>query len=494
MERKTIGSTRRLTALLLLAAMTAATAACSGGGSDAAATSAATSAPTQGETTSAVETVDEFDRSKVKDSLPVDLDFKGEKVRINALNDERYSIDWVAEQTGDIVQDAVYARNRSVEERLNVKLDIALEHEASASKSGPIINAILAGDENLQIVNIAAQAVTAFLKDNMLLNLVDQPYLDFDQPWWNSDIMTLCRIDNQAYFATGEIAFRYINGMAIFVFNTEVAENYGIKGLYDLFFDGGWTYDKLYEYTAMVSKDVDGNGVFDDKDVWGLDTNVGANIDPYYASWDQPLTKTGADGLPVLCANNAKMVQIVEKLYKLYYENKGCYSFNNSASGAIFSAGRALFTANQISYILTDVMRDAGFDFGILTFPKFDEAQDEYYTHNRSGYSLYSIAASAAKPKSAAAVLEAAAAESYRTVTMPYIETALKVKYSRDNDSARVIDVMLGGVKPDFAFYTDIMYILRNVIGGKSKDFASFYAANENTYQKILDDINANFK
>ncbi len=478
----------RITALLLALLLAgSALTACSSGNSDTKDTEQTSSSDTAAET----EPVVEITRENYPDTLP-ELDLKNSTVNVNVISDAAYVVDWVAEQKGDIIEDAVYARNMAVEERLKVKLNVLAAHGARADKAAPVINAILAGDNEIQIVNIAAQSVSSFLQSDLLQNMLSLPYLNFNQPWWNGDTMDVCRFNGQAYFATGEIAFRYLDGMAVYVFNSDVAKQFNITDIYDTFFDGKWTYDKLFAYTEIAHSDLNGDGSMTDADLWGLDTNTGANIDPYYASWDQPITKITTSGYPELCVNSDKMVSVVEKLYKLYNENPGCFNAGKSASGNIFTAGRALFAAQQITFVKK--LRDADFEFGVLTFPKFDENQEKYYTHNRSGYSLYAIANPARDPENAAAVLEAAAAESYRKVTAVYIEEGLKLKYSRDAETGRVIDIMLDGIKPDFAFYTDIMYILREVLASGNANFASFYAANEATYQGILNDMKAKFE
>ena len=44
------------------------------------------------------------------------------------------------------------------------------------------------------------------------------------------------------------------------------------------------------------------------------------------------------------------------------------------------------------------------------------------------------------------------AAETYRTVTPAYFEIALKTKYSRDDDTSRMLDIIVGSVKFDLAY------------------------------------------
>ncbi|MBE6560397.1 MAG: extracellular solute-binding protein [Ruminococcaceae bacterium] len=486
---------RRITAAMLLAALVLPITSCSE--EPAAPDTPDTTAPAVESTTAPVETTQEITRENHPDNLP-ELNLGGRTVNINVNSDALYNIDWVAEQTGDLVQDAVYNRNLAVEERLKVKLNTQMTHGAGTAKAKPLLTAILAGDSEIQIINIAAQDTTKFMQSGILHNLPDLKYLDFDMPWWNQDVMDICTYNGKAFFATGEIAFRYLDGMSVFLFNTKMAEDNNIGDLYQLFFDGKWTYDKMFEYSEAVKKDLNGDGTMTLDDVWGLATNGYANMDPWYASWDQPITKMDKDGFPELCVNNEKMVSMVEKLYKLYWENPGVSTqagtYTNMTYRPIFIDGRALFDADTL-YALK-LLREVPFEFGVLTYPKFDENQENYYTHNRNGYSLYSIASPAKNPDEAAAVLEAAAAESYRSVTKVYLEEGLKLKYSRDSESGKVIDIMLENTKTDFAFFTDIMYILRNVLKNskdQSPNFASFYAANVNTYQAILDQMKAEF-
>jgi len=488
----------RVMAALLLAALVLPIASCSEEPAvpetpDTTASAESTTAPAETEPEPEVE----ITRENYPDTLP-ELDLQNSTVNIYVNTDALYSVDWVAEQTGDLIQDAVYSRNLAVEERLNVKLNPQMIHSSSPAKSQPLLTAIMAGDSEIQIINIAAQSTTMFMQSGVLYNLPDLKYLDFDMPWWNQDVMDICTYNGRAFFATGEIAFRYLDGMSVVLFNTKLAADNNIGDLYQLFFDGKWTYDKMYEYAETAKRDLNGDGSMTLDDMWGLATNGYACMDPWYAAWDHAITKMDTDGFPELCVSDEKMVSMVEKLYKLFWENPGVSTlagtYTNMKFRDVFIDGRALFETDTL-YALT-LMREVPFEFGVLTYPKFDENQENYYTHNRNGYSLYSIASPAKEPDAAAAVLEAAAAESYRSVTKVYLEDGLKLKFSRDSETGKVIDIMLAHTKTDFAFFTDIMYMLRNVLKNsqtQSPNFASFYASNENTYQAILDQMKTEF-
>ena len=67
-----------------------------------------------------VETLDPNDRSLTKDSLPDGLDFGGRKFGVYCASTKRNEefFAGLGEETGEVVEDAVYRRNQTVQERL----------------------------------------------------------------------------------------------------------------------------------------------------------------------------------------------------------------------------------------------------------------------------------------------------------------------------------------------------------------------------------------
>ena len=65
---------------------------------------------------------DEVDTSIPADELPADLNYKGEKITFISVNAMDYD-----ELTGDAVEDAIYERNKAVEERLGVEIQVIHE-------------------------------------------------------------------------------------------------------------------------------------------------------------------------------------------------------------------------------------------------------------------------------------------------------------------------------------------------------------------------------
>lgn len=92
------------------------------------------------------------------------------------------------------------------------------------------------------------------------------------------------------------------------------------------------------------------------------------------------------------------------------------------------------------------------------------------------------------------------AAESYRTVIPAFYETALKDKFSRDNESQHMIDIIIENVSFDFGnIYTNIFgdvgigHLFRTCVNNKSNDYASLYASKEIKFNEVLAEFILNF-
>ncbi len=142
-------------------------------------------------TEAATETVDPNDRSQVKDSLPDNLDFKEREFRIHVANVD-YNDDYIGgpeEETGEIVEDAVYQRNRTVSERLNVKILSDGFEFGWDTISAEISKLVMAGDGTYDVFMGQQAGVAKLITENCFINAFDVEHLDFTQPWWNNAYM-----------------------------------------------------------------------------------------------------------------------------------------------------------------------------------------------------------------------------------------------------------------------------------------------------------------
>ena len=192
----------------------------------------------------------------------------------------------------------------------------------------------------------------------------------------------------------------------------------------------------------------------------------------------------------------------VEKLYKLYFEDAG---FEKTISDAEidtimvngFKDNSHLFMPSW--FYLSAYLRDMESDFGIIPYPKLDENQKEYKSlvHNGTTMFCVPITISAERADFIGAVLEEMAVGAYRRITPAYFDTALKEKYSRDNTSSRMLEMIYANTYTNFGYCysANLSEIgkLRYFVKNRSKDFASWYAENEKAAQEGLQDLIAHY-
>ena len=83
------------------------------------------------------------------DNLPADLDFGASSVHTYGWEEVSIIEFFAEEMNGDVVNDAVFQRNQTVEERLNVTLEYTLAPGNNANHqawSNYVINSTMAGD------------------------------------------------------------------------------------------------------------------------------------------------------------------------------------------------------------------------------------------------------------------------------------------------------------------------------------------------------------
>ncbi len=485
--------TKNVISLLLLASMLSAVA-CGGteapGGTDVGTTSA-------GETTAEVDTT-------ARDSLPDNLDFDGAEITMLVRGNLSMPEFFVEEQSGDIVDDALYNRNAAVSDRLNVKLDFVEEPGAYGEKetfAQKLTNSILAGDRAYDVVAGYSMAIANLAADGMLYDLNETAYLDFSKPWWSDSLQKESTVNGKLFFASGDISTNLLYYMYATFFNKTMMSEYDLESPYELVLDGKWTLDKLIEMTTDVYSDLNGDGKKDYDDRFGM-VVADVYIDPFFFGSGLKTTELDKDGVPQISPlfSSEKTQDLIDKLCTfLHTSNDAIIAKGGEERFFYFDQGRFMFSNNEILFAVTN-LRNKDFEYGILPVPKWDEAQDEYYTIASFPYSLYGIPIDVEDPDMVSAVLEALASESYRTVSPALFEVALKVKYSSDDYASKMYDILRETMTYDFGrVFTDSLNSLtfsmfRDSVASDNTNWASTYAANSATLENKLNQLLEGFE
>lgn len=396
---------------------------------------------------------DDSSREKAADNIPEDYDLGAQSIGIAYTS----SPDPVLgnEETTDIVYSKIYERNLSVQERLNVKFNfIDLTGGGYKDISERLRREIQTISTVWEIVFTTNNAVIATSSFNYYHNLNDMNYVDVEDRWWATDAIMELAVDNYNYrFLYGDISIGSFGWAGAMYYNKELYEQYITPGnpdeLYEKVIDGKWTFE---EFTRLVKKSRVEKGGDGSNDIYGFVPVNGQEIHWLQQGVGLKGYERDAYGMPVFnLKGDDKAVDFVNKLYALYFENEGTLSWwpknADPGSSKMFTDGRTMFFLRGLNTIMNAEMREMKMDFGILPYPKWDEAQEEYisFIHNSSAVVCCPVSADIERVnEEVSAVLEALASESYRKVYTAYYESALKAAYNRDDLSAQMVDIITG--------------------------------------------------
>ena len=112
----------------------------------------------------------------------------------------------------------------------------------------------------------------------------------------------------------------------------------------------------------------------------------------------------------------------------------------NSHYEMIFKNGRSLFTIAEIK--ASSKYRDMNATFGIVPIPKYDEAQDRYYSHRTHVCLTMSIPVTNAQPDRTGAILDTFAYLSNRDILPIYYNVKVAQKGLRNDDSIEMLGII----------------------------------------------------
>ncbi len=455
-----------------------------------------------------VEEVTEDDR--IPSTLPKDLDLGGETINVwyftkNSDAAERF-LDLVGDPEGDIVEESLYQRNMAVEEQLNMTFNYVDTGVASGDVGPTIRKVLMAGDTTYDLYNVIQWNSSKLALEHCFLNLADQELLALDQPWWSQSYIENMSIGSKSniYFVTGDVSLDMIRCIGSMYFNKNLFANLydSAEYLYQEVLDGKWTFDKMLEYAEEGYQDINGNSQIDEGDRYGLITNSFNNMDNFGFGMGSVFSRRDKDNMPYLTIGEEHNVAIYEKIYHMIAEAPGVLMNKVEPNPTLqnvetFSEGKALFLPGFL--YTSENLRDMEDDYGIIPFPKFDESQEEYLSSVHDIATLMCLPTTCTKVEAVCAVLEAMAYYSYYEVTPIYYETALKTKYTRDDLSSKIVDIIHDSAMTDLAYvYQESLagagMIMRTLAADKKKDYASYVAKREKTNAKALEKFITNFE
>ena len=503
-------ATRILSLLLLIGLL----AGCSSGNST------TTDAPSTGGSnaaeTTAAETIDMNLRANHKDNLPDDLDFKGESVIIMFRGTDSYLEGnkggyWIindvcgSDNIGEPVSDAVWQRNNTVADRLNIGLKwIASNGGSLANDKAVIQQSILSASGDFDGLLATGNTSAGIGLNNYMRNIENAPYIDYSQPWWWEFANEALSMDGKTrQFIVGDMLLTNLAQTGIMYFNKDLYQDfYGDPDeVYKLVLDGVFTFDRLYELSSGAYKDVNGNGTHDEEDTFGIMFSSGMGEDnPHFIhACDLQFYTRDANGKLTIDMSSERCVKAAETLNKLVTKNDGAWRYTGGTAIADcatpFSEGKMLFHMGRMIIATGEKLRSMEMEYGIIPVPKLDEDQERYlsYVHDSGTVLCVPRTTDDKKLEAVGASYEAMCGEAHRTYMDLFLETAMKLKYSRDALSGQCIDLIMAGLTKDtlceYATYCGsiVSGCFNSAITGDASSFSTNYAAKRESSQAAWD-------
>ncbi len=434
-------------------------------------------------------------RALMKDDLP-ETSFDGKQFRISTKEGTLYEID-IEEETGDLIDDALYARNRRIEERFNVEIVPIITSAGDLSTHvNAVKQSILASDDAFDLAATYVYTSGSLVTEGYYLNWLEMPYNDMSKPWWINGVNENFRVGDAMYTAVGDMCLSTLQLTYGMFYNRTKGLDYDLnEKIYERVFDGTWTLDYFMTLIADVYTDLNGDGVRDKDDFYGFTAENATNLDIYTFAFDIPIVSRDENDMPQLVMNTEKTVAAIEKINALYWETTGTFipTGDYSLPITMFANGHALFTTTYLMQAFSS-FREMTDDYSILPYPKWDENQEKYMTGAMDNYSVLGIPITVTDIEMVSIITEALNIESYKTLYPTYYEQALQNKYARDTESIEMIDMLMQGRTFDFStlFTTNMNFmstLFRDVINAKTMNFASQYKRREKEALKGLEDV-----
>ena len=401
-----------------------------------------------------------------------------------------------SEQTGDVVNDAVYERNMMTEEKYNVKLNYILFDGNMAGMDSvhtALAGSVMSGTGDYDMVVGGAYYITEYIAEGLYSDLNQMPQIDPSSPWYDAFINEQYELCGRQYLVSGALTVFGESESVITFFNKNIAADFNIENLYDTVKAGKWTFAKAAELGEIVTADLDGNGKLNKHDRVGI-----------VSSWDFMSLEAGAmgyfytektpDGGRKLRDINDKLLKVNDIIYNLYQSDFYLESRKLGGTNAyadwenmqnFFASDGSLFVIHKLMFAMEDTMREME-NFGLLPSPKFDEAQESYITPvpaESCGVPFF-----VNDPVMSATVLNGLNYFSNTTVKPAYFEMAIKRKSTRDDDSVEMLDIIGSTMACDFMFLfstqiDDILYSIGD------KEYSSNWAKNYDMLQSQIEKI-----
>ncbi len=369
------------------------------------------------------------------------------------------------ESTGDKVDAKIHLRNEAIKARFNCGIE--LTYKTNNNLTADLNSQFMGKSDEYDVIVGRQYDDVALCLNGYLVNLTKDEtaskYLDLTREYWGTNYIKGMSYKNKVYWATGDLNLRYSGGFyGVFVnatlYDTKLKDEYG--DIHDVVRNYKWTVKTMKDMSDKVAKIAAANAKpadITESDIVGVAAPIHDNTNGWAVSCGVKWSRVSKSGNLVLefDRNNTELEDFYNQ-YLALVKSDGCVDYTATdtfggyrAAFEVLKADRALFVPGRVNQAEL-YLRDMQNDFYIIPNPMRNEQQKAYYSSVHDAISIFGINKYSSNVKAAAIVLEAMAAETYRSVRTEYYDNALKNKYTSSPDTAEMIEIISDGAYSDF--------------------------------------------
>ena len=401
---------------------------------------------------------------------------------------------------GDIIEDAIFDRTGWLEENYGIKL--TNYYQPHVNIPTVVSNLITSGSDEQQVLVEFGFDAQRVMGKNYFLDLAVMPNVDFEKPWWVKESIEELAMGEFVEFAASDLLVLDKAATCMIFYNIPMADDLGLDSFYSLVESGDWTIEELAAAAEQAYMD-DGNDQRDELDTYGIICGDDP-VHGLYIGAGMKFINRNEDGEYYYSYGFDEgtldvMTTILDEImYQDFYWNG--WLTRNEVSGdnqPSFKNDASLFSYGMAKGC--NSMRDMVSAYGILPVPKYDSAQEQYYSQV-SGYhdSLIAVFNTAGggddtQLEAVGAALEVLSYYSYYNIYPQFYEVVIQGRGTRDEESRDMLDLIFSTRTYDLGLVYDPTGFSDNVLRYTAKgdtNLSSFIAQWETKLKTAMDDLN----
>ena len=352
---------------------------------------------------------------------------------------------------GNNVSVAAYQRNMWIGEKYGV--DIQEYGDSNVDYLELLEKTQENGDDSFDLVFLYRDNMASAIQMGLMKDLTTVEYLTLTNDWYNDNTIESMKISDRLFHMVSDFSLIDKARTNVLFLNRDLATAHEIPNILEMVKNGSWTIDKMYEYQKEIAYDTSSDGEMGLEDRWGLMCGGVEACSTFWTALGNEIVTVNDNETFTVNLTTTHSVESIEKVRKIF-DASLTFSENKFGSTSdafdVFVGKRGLFLSETLSTI-EKISPVAEFSFTALPYPKFDEAQTQYYTTNDNTYcATFGIPVSAGDYSYSGFMVEVLSWKSHTTTFPEYYNKVCKVQNSYDEECAAMLDLVFEGLVFDF--------------------------------------------